>query len=114
MVASSLPEAEAAYLAKVLPALGILLALVLVGAAVFATCRWWFRSGQTNSAPGFTLTELREMNVAGRLTEEECAAVSAVLIGELTGPVGAGRDRADGTGAGEKVIKDSPGAVGAG
>ena len=117
MVASSLPEAEAAYLGKVLPALGILLALVLVGAAVFVACRWWwFRSGRAGSAPGFTLAELRDMKAAGRLTDEEFAAASAVIIGDLKkGPAPAGRDRAgDTTGAGEKATKDSPGAVGAG
>jgi hypothetical protein len=78
---------------ELLPWLGALLVLVLIGAvAIYAARRMMQGSEPTSEEDGFTLHSLRELHKAGKLSNEEFALAKEAMIGSVRGPSKADED----------------------
>ena len=65
----------------VLPWLGVLMVLVLIGGAAILLLRRSLQSGGGAGSEGFSLQSLRDLHAAGELTDEEFERAKQAMIG---------------------------------
>jgi hypothetical protein len=77
---------EGRAFAQLLPWLGLLLVLVLIGAVAIYIARRTLYWEPPRSAPGFSLQSLREMHEAGELSDEEFERARTAMISRIKTP----------------------------
>ena len=82
LAAASAPEKGFGGL---LPWLGVLLGMVVVGAIVIAWTRRLLRGEDQSAGAGFTLHDLRELHRRGELNDEEFQRAREAMIGRVRG-----------------------------
>jgi len=82
-VLSTIPTDTSSSLADIMITLAVLLGLLLIGVVVSVVIRRRLLADDDGDAAGFTLQELREMRMDGRLTEEEYEAARTAMIGRI-------------------------------
>jgi uncharacterized membrane protein len=78
------PAPESAF-GGLLPWIGVLLGMVVVGAIVIAFTRRMLRDESGEAGAGFTLHDLRELHRRGELSDEEFRRAKDAMIGRLRG-----------------------------
>lgn len=81
LVAATTPAQPGRLFQDLLPWLGALVALVVIGGIIVALVRRSLRSDAGASPGGFSLQELRDLHDAGELSDEEFERAKAKLIG---------------------------------
>lgn len=99
MIAAAAPGAAADALGQVLPWLGVLALLAIIGGVAIWLLRRAMRR-DSSAEGGFTLQELRDMRASGALSEDEFNRARDAVIGRLAAPGGPGPG--DGSGAAGK------------
>ena len=70
---------------EVAPWLGALAGIAVIGFAIVALLRRYFRATENDQPVGFTLHDLRQMRASGELTEEQFERAKARLLQSMTG-----------------------------
>ena len=84
MIAAARPPTDPGELAsQVLPWLGFLVVVVLVGGVVIWLVRRSMGAASAAVEAGFTLQDLRDLHASGELSDEEFEGARAAMIGRL-------------------------------
>lgn len=71
-----------------LPTLGVLVLIVLVGGGIAMGLRRRFQGRDADGSVGFTLEDLRAMRARGEISEEEFERARGRMVGGMTGTTG--------------------------
>jgi hypothetical protein len=74
-------------LADVLPWLIVLVGVVVAGGMVIYIARRRLSAADDQSGDGFTLHDLRQLHLAGKLSDSEFERAKAAMIGRLKSPI---------------------------
>ena len=78
-------------LGEVLPLLGVLFVVVMLGVVALVLGRRIVNKASSSEGDAFTLHDLRLLHQRGALTDEEFARAKAAIIGHVTASGGTGR-----------------------
>ena len=92
----------------VLPWLGALFAVVVIGAVAIWLLRRMLKQDSGGGSGGFTLQDLRDMRASGELSDEEFEKARASIIGRLSEPSATGDEPEATTGSSTAASSDTP------
>lgn len=98
VMAPSAPPTADRLFGDLLPALGVLVLIILVGGGIALWLKRRYQGGDSGGGGGFTLADLRDMRARGEISEEEFERARGRMVGGLTGTAGRSEAAVDSSG----------------